>query len=87
MNIDKETIPKLKNEVKWRTYLKGIVIEPEIALNETASCIFRLINGENSIQAMVKEILNEYQSINEEELLKDIILLIERLVEEKVVVL
>jgi Coenzyme PQQ synthesis protein D (PqqD) len=80
-----DAIPCLKPNCKWRAYLKGIVIEPELALNETAAVIFRLIDGKKSLAEISLEASKHYQGITVAKVLEDAMDLLERLQEEEVI--
>jgi hypothetical protein len=80
-----DAIPCLKPNCKWRAYLKGIVIEPELALNETAAVIFRLIDGKKSLIEISLEASRYYKDIAVAQVLKDSMSLLERLQEEEVI--
>jgi len=80
-----DTVPHLRPNCKWREYLKGIVIEPELALNETAAVIFRLIDGKRSLMEISLEASRHYKDIPVGQVLKDAMNLVERLQEEEVI--
>jgi hypothetical protein len=84
-NFNTNDVPRLKPNCKWREYLKGIVIEPELALNETAAVIFRLIDGKRSLVEISLEASKHYQDITVARVLEDAMDLVERLQEEEVV--
>jgi Coenzyme PQQ synthesis protein D (PqqD) len=84
-NFNIDAVPRLRPNCKWRAYLKGIVIEPEIALNETAAVIFRLIDGKKSLIEISLEASKHYQNITVAKVLEDAMALIERLKEEEIV--
>jgi Coenzyme PQQ synthesis protein D (PqqD) len=84
-NFNTNAVPRLKPNCKWREYLKGIVIEPELALNETAAVIFRLIDGKRSLVEISLEASKHYQDITVARVLEDAMDLVERLQEEEVV--
>ncbi len=84
-HFNTDAIPRLKPNCKWRAYLKGIVIEPELALNETAAVIFRLIDGKKSLTEISLEASRYYKDITVAQVLKDAMSLVERLQEEEVV--
>lgn len=84
-NFNTDAVPRLKPNCKWREYLKGIVIEPELALNETAAVIFRLIDGKKSLVEISLEASKHYKDITVAKVLEDAMDLVERLQEEEVV--
>jgi Coenzyme PQQ synthesis protein D (PqqD) len=84
-NFNTDAVPRLRPNCKWREYLRGIIIEPELALNETAAVLFRLIDGKKSITEISLEASKHYQNITVEKVLEDARALIERLEEEKIV--
>ncbi|MET3600717.1 PqqD family protein [Martelella mangrovi] len=59
--IDVTAIPVLNDNVEWRSYLKGVVINPDFALNEAAASMFKLIDGKRSIEMIGEEITKEYE--------------------------
>jgi hypothetical protein len=69
---------KVKPGVTWKSFPKGILIEPDIALNGTASQMFnRLIEG-RSYEEIKLELSGSY-AVPEDVLLEDLTRLIEDL--------
>ncbi|MDD9139535.1 MAG: PqqD family protein [Candidatus Cardinium sp.] len=81
--ITADSILKYASNIQWRNYLKGIVIEPEIALNITAAFIFLQINGEDSIATIAGKLSKQY-NISNQEACDDVIMIVTRLIEDNI---
>lgn len=62
MDITPQTVLTHNPERLWRQYLKGVVIEPGVALNETAAALFIRINGERTLDQICAELLTEFEA-------------------------
>ncbi|AUX27279.1 uncharacterized protein SOCEGT47_078630 [Sorangium cellulosum] len=82
--LDASFIPALAEGVEWREHAKGVVINPMMALNDTAATIFRLIDGERTVGAIAGEIARQYDA-PADEVLPDTIHFIEQLIDKKIV--
>lgn len=83
--ITKDSIPSVHPECIWRKYLKGVVIEPGLALNETGALFFENCDGEKSIDQICRIIQTEY-TVSYEECLQDLIEMCEDLEEQEILV-
>lgn len=86
MPITERSIPQYAQNIVWRNYLKGIVVDPEIALNTTASFIFLQVNGKNTV-ASISENLSQQYDITYQEAYEDVVMIVDRLVEENILLL
>lgn len=84
--ITKDSIPSIHPECVWRKYLKGIVIEPGLALNETGAILFEHCDGTRTIEQICDIILTEYQ-ISKAECLQDTIEMCEEMHEQDILVI
>jgi hypothetical protein len=75
---------KPKRLWEWREYEKGSLIENGIVLNETATFIWKLCDGERTINQIIREIMKEY-NVSEERAKKDVLEWTERLLKEKTI--
>jgi len=75
---------KPKRLWEWRKYKKGSLIENGIVLNEAATFIWELCNGERNINQIIHEVTKEY-NVSEETAKKDVLELIKVLLEEKTI--
>lgn len=75
---------KPKRLWEWREYKKGSLIENGIALNETATFIWKLCDGKRTINQIIREILKKYNT-SEERAKDDTLGLIETLLKEKTI--
>jgi coenzyme PQQ synthesis protein D (PqqD) len=62
MDITPQTVLFHNPERIWRQYLKGVVVEPGVALNETAAALFTQVNGERTLEQICTELLNEFDT-------------------------
>jgi len=67
---------------EWREYKKGCLIENGIALNETATFIWKCCDGIKTINDIVSEVAKHYK-IKREKAKKDVLKLIKILLKEK----
>lgn len=67
---------------EWREYSKGSLIENGIALNESATYIWKMCDGKNSIK-QIEQDYAKYYSIDESLAKEDVTKTIETLVKEK----
>lgn len=81
LNIFKK---KPKRLWEWREYKSGSLIENGIALNKTATFIWKLCDGKRTISQIIREILKKYNT-SEEKARRDILGLIETLLKEKTI--
>lgn len=84
--LSKEVVPTINENCVWRKYLKGIVIEPGLALNETGALFFEKCDGTRTIEQICELISAEYQ-VDIEECLHDMLELCAELEEQEILVL
>jgi hypothetical protein len=60
MTITAELVLKHNPERVWRQYLKGVVVEPGVALNETAAAIFLKIDGQRTLRQICEDLIQEF---------------------------
>lgn len=84
MAITADTIVAPAPGVETRRYLKGMVIDPGISLNEVASFIFSQFDGERSLKQVAEAVTREYR-ISLDDCLPDVIGTASELVEFNVV--
>jgi len=75
---------KPKGLWEWREYKNGSLIENGIALNETATFIWKLCDGKRTINQIVVEVLKNYD-VSEERARKDVLNCIKILIKEKTI--
>lgn len=59
-NIDEQMVFRTSDKVVWRKYLRSVVIEPGIALNETAAAVFERLDGARTIGQICREVVDEF---------------------------
>lgn len=62
MEITPATVLRHNPDRVWRQYLKGVVVEPGIALNETAASLFLRIDGNRTLEQICVDLLEEYDT-------------------------
>lgn len=82
--VEATTVLERAGERSTRHYLKGLVIEPGLTLNETAASIYRKLDGVVSLSDICKGLLDEYD-VDLETIVADAILLAQELLDEGVV--
>jgi len=75
----------LQKNNEFRIYGKGILFNNGFALNETASFIFKMCNGENSLIEIINALSNDYNVPNAE-LLLDVRSCIEEMLKNELIV-
>jgi hypothetical protein len=75
---------KPKRLWEWREYKNGSLVENGIALNKTATFIWKLCNGKRTVNQIILNVLQKY-NIPEERAKKDVLDWIKILVEEKTI--
>lgn len=75
---------KPKGLWEWREYEKGSLIENGIALNETATFIWKLCDGKRTIDQIIQKLMEEYR-VSEKRAKRDVLNLIETLLKEKTI--
>ena len=68
-----------------RSYLKGVVIEPGLALNETAALFFQALDGKRTVSEAADAVAQEYD-ISPQECLGDCLELARDLEKEEIIV-
>lgn len=68
-----------------RAYLKGTIIEPGLALNEVATSIYGLLDGQRSLADIVDAIVAEYD-VDEQTCRNDVLTVARELIDEGAVV-
>ena len=84
MDIAAEQIFQLSPSITWRKYLKGVVVEPGIALNESATEVFLRIDGQRSVAAISRELTSLFE-IDYETCLADTVALMTDLAEQGII--
>lgn len=84
MDISPDRIIQLNRSITWRKYLKGVVVEPGIALNESATEVFLLIDGKRSIGEITRELCSVFD-IDYETCLADTVALVADLADQGIV--
>ena len=73
---------KPKRLWEWREYKSGSLIENGVALNETATFIWKLCDGKRTVDQIISEVLKNYD-VSEERTKQDILNYIKLLIKEK----
>lgn len=84
-SLNEHAIFKHNPERPSRSYLKGIVIEPGLALNESAAIFYNALDGKKNLLQAASELASLYE-ISVEQCLTDCIELARDLVAEKIIV-
>jgi hypothetical protein len=84
VDISAERIIQLNPSITWRKYLKGVVVEPGIALNESATEVFLRIDGKRSVGDITRELTSVFE-IDHETCLADTVALIADLADQGIV--
>lgn len=66
---------------EWREYKRGCLIENGIALNDTATFIWKLCDGKTTIRKIITAVIKKY-NIEEQTAENDVLKLIQLLIEE-----
>ncbi|AKE25831.1 D-Aspartate ligase [Bacillus sp. LM 4-2] len=82
--INESTVLSKNPEMPSRKYLKSIIIEPGITLNEMASDIYNHIDGKVSIHDICSKIVNEYD-VDYQTCLEDCMELFELLIDHEAI--
>ena len=69
---------------EWREYKSGSLIENGIALNETATFVWKLCDGKGTINQIILELLKKY-SVSKQKAKKDVLNCIKTLAKEKTI--
>jgi hypothetical protein len=69
---------------EWREYKNGSLIENGIALNKTATFIWKLCDGKRPIKQIILNVLQKY-NVSEEKARKDVLAYLKILLEEKTI--
>ncbi len=85
MELSEESVCKRNPEVTWRKYLKSVVIDPGVALNETAAAVFERMDGTRTLGTICTEIMSEFE-IDRDSCVKDILSLVREMIEQGLVV-
>ncbi len=72
-----EVSPKRNPEVKWRSEDENLLLytatdDRIIVLNQTAAFIWKLADGEKTVEEIADELVREYESVTREKALKDV---------------
>lgn len=67
-----------------RKYLKGIIVDPGLALNSVAADIYQLLDGQRTLGDIVARIATDY-NVSEDRCLEDTVRLASELIDEGVV--
>ncbi|MGW2617592.1 PqqD family protein [Streptomyces sp. NPDC001500] len=81
MIIDAGAVLERSPERTHRTYLKGVVIEPGLALNESAADLYLMLDGEHSLEELCADLLATYDA-ELDVLVQDAVVVCSELVEE-----
>lgn len=76
-DIMSEVSPKRVAEVKWRSEDENLVLYTAtdnriIVLNQTAAFIWKLADGEKTVEEIADELVREYENVAREKALKDV---------------
>lgn len=82
MDTKKKTEKAAKILLDWREYKKGSLLENGIAMNETATFIWKLCDGKTTIDKIISEVTKRYD-VDRQAAEKDVLKLIKVLLEEK----
>jgi len=75
--------PCMNPEVTWREYQRGVLTETGIAMNPTASYVFKLCDGTHSIAEITKSYQHAY-GLEPDVADEDVVMIIRELTEQKV---
>ena len=81
--ITESTVPTRGSNVETRRYLKALVIEPGLSLNEVGAFIFERCNGESSVGDIVRAVTQEYD-VAYDDCLPDVVHLLGQVLENGV---
>ncbi|MFH9552866.1 PqqD family protein [Streptomyces sp. NPDC017435] len=62
MTIDAGAVLERSPERNHRTYLKGVVIEPGLALNESAADLYLKLDGEHTLEQLCTDLRSTYDA-------------------------
>lgn len=82
--MNRHSVPMINPDVAWRRYLKGVVIDPDLALNETAATIFLAIDGQRSVMD-IAAIVEQAYSVSLDQATGDCITLLQALIDDSLV--
>jgi hypothetical protein len=85
MELSEQSVLKRNPELAWRKYLKSVVIDPGVALNETAAIVFERMDGTRTLGAICVEIMGEFE-IDRATCVNDTLALVRDLIEQGFVV-
>ncbi|MFF5181834.1 PqqD family protein [Micromonospora sp. NPDC000316] len=80
MIIDDNTVLAAAENLETRQYLKGLVIEPGLSLNEVGAFVFGLVDGHRSVAGIVEAMTQEYD-VPADECRQDVVELLTQLTE------
>ncbi|GAB3447117.1 PqqD family protein [Actinophytocola sediminis] len=83
MRIDERSVLEPSPDRPARDYLKGVVIEPGITLNESAGEVYRLFDGVRSVRDICDRLTAQYE-VDHETVLADVTGLADELLAEGV---
>lgn len=83
--ITSASVLKINPSTQWRRYLKGIVLDPDLALNETGTEFFTRIDGVRTIEDIGIEIAALF-NVDAAFCIKDLMLLAEQLIGEGILI-
>jgi hypothetical protein len=83
MDPSPTAIPVVRPQVQWHRYLRGIMIEPSTALNETAADFFERIDGERSLEDIATEMMQLYD-VEKETVISDVIAMAKELYAQQI---
>jgi hypothetical protein len=86
MELSEQSVLKRNPELAWRKYLKSVVIDPGVALNETAALVFERMDGTRTLGDICVEIISEFE-IDRATCLNDTLSLARDMIEQGFVVL
>lgn len=82
-NLSESELLKSKPKMLWeyRVYSKGSLLENGVVLNDTATFIYQECNGKNTVSDILLRLCDNY-NINKETAKKDLLVVINNLIEE-----
>lgn len=86
MDLAHTAVPTVRPHVQWHQYLRGIMIEPSTALNETAADFFERIDGQRSLEEIATEMMRIYD-VEKETLIGDVIAIAKELCAQQIIAL
>ncbi|MEI9997379.1 MAG: PqqD family protein [Rhizomicrobium sp.] len=77
-------VARVRADCEVKEFERGILIAPDIALNDTAAFVFRALDGKRSVIDVANAVAGAY-AVGREEAVEDVIAILEHLEESGVV--